>query len=245
MIVLIALLIPVPRTVPAETNDWQYAPFLNGREWPRIPVVTYVETKSNVWVHPLNAAAFPTVTERVEDEDQDFATVVIRCPSGRTLKTYNDLVLGPYLCAVYSGDFNGDGIPDFLAIKPTGMNGIGGWYSIGVFAFSQGKEDYRFTRVRSWGLGPESLVVDPETKTFRLIHTSFLQGKGTDSRVHSFWVHRFFTWSGGGFWMDEKRSPVWIQFLDRPNHQPSKLLTPQLKAKIWAEDFRAQSDIQW
>ncbi len=237
-------IVGVTRAASAETNDWGYAPYLNGHEWPRIPLVTYIETKSNVWVHPTNPKAFPSITERLEDKDADFTTVVLRFPDGRTFKTYNDFVLGPYLCAVYSGDFNNDGIPDFLIIKPTGMNGIGGWYSIGVFAFSQGK-DYRFTRIYSWGLGPESLVVDPATKSFRFVHTSFRQGKGLDGRDHSFWVHRFFLWTGGGFEFDEKLPTIWVQYLGWPNHEPTKLLTPELKTKIWAEDWRFKSDIQW
>jgi hypothetical protein len=232
------------KAISADTNDWGYAPFLNGHEWPPVPLVSYVEIKSNVWVHPRNPKAFPSITERVEDDDADFATVVLRFPDGRTFRTYNSLVLGPYLCAVYSGDFNNDDIPDFLAIKPTGMNGIGGWYSIGIFAFSQGK-DYRFTRVYSWGLGPQSLVLDPATKGFRFIHTSFRQGKGLDGRDHSFWVHRFFSWNSGGFQADEKLSPIWIQFTERPNHEATKLLTPELKSKIWAHDWRFENNIQW
>ena len=237
-------IVDVTTVISAETNDWGYSPFLNGHEWPRVPLVTYVETQSNIWVHPTNPKAYPSVTERLEDQDADFTTVVLRFPDGRTFKTYNDFVAGPYLCAVYSGDFNNDGIPDFLIIKPTGMNGIGGWYSIGIFAFSEGK-GYRFTRVYSWGLGPESLVVDPTTKSFRFIHTSFRQGEGLDGRDHSFWVYRFFLWTGGGFQADEKLSPIWIQFTDRPNHEPTKLLTPELKKKIWSEDWQFNSDIQW
>jgi len=243
-IAIFILVVGVIRAAPVETNDWVYAPFLNGHEWPRIPFVSYVETKSNVWVNPTNSKISPSITECLQDEDDDFTTVVLKFPDGRTFKTYNNFVLGPYLSAVYSGDFNNDGVPDFLMIKPTAMNGIGGWYYIGVFAFSEGK-DYRFTRVYSWGLGPESLVIDPATKTFRFIHTSFRQGKGLDGRDHSFWVHRFFLWSGGGFQLDEKFQPIWIQYLDRPNHEPTKLLTPESKAKIWSDDSDFDSNIQW
>jgi hypothetical protein len=205
-----------------------------------------VETKSNIWVHATNPKAFPTITERFDYKDPefaDFATVVLTLPDGETYKTYNDFVLGPYLCAVYSGDFNDDGRPDFLAVKPTGGNGIGCWDYIGVFAISEG-EGYRFTRVNSWGIGPQSLVVDPATKSFRFIHTSFRQGKGLDGRDHSFWVHRFFKWQSGSFELDEKISPIWIQYLERPNHEPTKLLTPGLKAKIWSDDWRFRSDIE-
>lgn len=228
----------------ATTNSsgWNYSPFLDDKPWPRLPTTTYVESVSNVWVHPSGTKDFATVQERLEDAAADFATVVLRFPDGRTFKTHNQFVLGPYLCAVYSGDFNNDGVPDFLAIKPTGGNGIGGWESIGVFAFSEG-EDYRFTRINSWGLGPESLVVDPVTKNFRFIHTSFRQGKGLDGHVHSFWIHRFFRWNGG-FELDSKLPPVWIQFLGRENHEPTKLLTSNLKAKIWADDRSFQSDIE-
>jgi hypothetical protein len=38
----------------------------------------------------------------------------------------------------YSGDFNGDGRPDFFAIKPTTACGIAGQQALAVFAFSEG-----------------------------------------------------------------------------------------------------------
>jgi len=107
--------------------------------------------------------------QEAHDSDADFATVVLRLPGGEVYKTYNDLVLGPYLGTVYSGDFNNDGVPDFFAIKPTTGCGIAGEQSLGVFAFSQSTNGYRFTRVHGWGLGRHSLVTDPATKTFRFM----------------------------------------------------------------------------
>ncbi len=243
-IVILALACEGARAGSTNTSDWDFGPFLKGKPWPSVPTVAYVESRSNVWVHPTNPKNHASVQERLEDEAADFATVVLCLPDSRTFKTYNAFVLGPYLCAVYSGDFNNDGIPDFLAVKPSGGNGIGCWDYLGVFALSQGK-DYRFTRVSSWGLGPQSLALDPATKTFRFIHTAFRQGKGVDGRVHSFWVHRFFRWNGVGFELDSNLSPIWIQFLGRPNHEPTTLLTPKLKAETWANDWRFQSNIEW
>ncbi len=235
----------VARAGSTGNDGWDYGPLLNGRPWPRVPITAYIESESNLWVHPYNAKGFATVQERFDDPDADFATVIIKFPDGRAFKTYNDFVLGPYLSAVYTGDFNNDGIPDFFALKPTGMNGIGGWYFIGVFAFSEGTNYYRFARIRSWGLGPENLVLDPATKNFRLVHTSFRQGKASDGKDHSFWVHRFFKWGGFSFEPDSSRSAVWVQFLNRPNHDPTTLLTPKLKAKLWEEDQRSGPEIGW
>jgi hypothetical protein len=97
-----------------------YAPFLNGKPWPRFPVVAYVETESNVWVHPLAPKRFPTVTE-IHDPDSDSTTTLIHFPDGRQFKTVNaftnQFVVWPFLSAVYSVDFNGDGKPDFVAVK--------------------------------------------------------------------------------------------------------------------------------
>lgn len=217
-----------------------YAPVLNGKPWPRFPVVTFVETASNIWVHPSTPKAFPTITE-VHDPEADFATVVLQCPDGRRYKTHNAFVLGPYLSAVYCGDFNGDGKPDFAAVKPGSGCGLAGEYCTGVFAFSNA-DDYSFVRITTMGLGPHDLVIDPQTKKFRLIDTCFRQGEGTDGKVHSFWVHRFYKWDDSQFRLDEKLSPIWIQYLDRPNHEATKLLTPKLRAKAWASESDGRID---
>ena len=102
---------------------------------------------------------------------------------------------------VYSGDFNGDGKPDFMAVKYSG-----GWvalfsreYCTGIFAFSDGDGNgtgYGFTRVRSMDLSSGDLVIDPVTRQFRLIQTSHRAAISHDGRYHSFWVHRFYMWNG-------------------------------------------------
>jgi hypothetical protein len=230
----------------AGTNDTEvlsYLPYLNARPWPQIPTTKYVETTLNTWVHPTAPKKYPTVQE-IADPDADFATVVIRFPDGSVYKTYNALVLGPYLSAVYMGDFNNDGIPDFRAVKPGCGNGLVGDYCIAVFAFSEGK-DYRFTRTWTMDLGPENLVVDPKTKGFRFIHTSFRSVQTQDGRYHSFWVHRFFKWENDRFDEDPDLPPVWIQYLYRSTHEPTKLLTPEIKAKAWADDPESQAKIEW
>jgi len=230
----------------AATNEWiaaDYSPFLNGKPWPRFPVVAYVEKASNIWVHPLAPKRFPTVTE-IHEPDSDFTTVVIQFPDGRRFKTYNEFVLGPYLSAVFSGDFNGDGRPDFLAVKPGSGCGLAAEYCTGVFAFSH-ESDYSFTRITTMGLGPHDLVLDPQTKTFRLIHASFRWGQSTDGRTHSFWVHRFYRLDDNlRFQRDENLPAVWIQYLNRANHEPTKLLTHRLKAKAWA-GAEAEARIDW
>ena len=229
------------------TNEWivpNYSPFLNGKPWPRFPVVAYVERASNVWVHPSEPKQFPTVTE-THDPDSDFTTVVIQFPDGRQFKTYNEFVLGPYLSAVYCGDFNRDGRVDLVAVKPGSGCGLAAEYCTGVFGFSD-DDNYRFTRISTMGLGPHSLVTDPQTKAFRLIHTSFRQGESTDGRTHSFWVHRFYKLDENfRFQRDGSFSPIWIQYLNRPNHEPTKLLTPRLKAKAWAGDSESEARIDW
>jgi hypothetical protein len=245
-VICVVILALVELSAFATSNDTlvaDYTPHLNGHSWPRVPVVTYVESASNLWVHSTTPNKFPTVQE-IHDKDSDFTTVVLRFPDGTVFKTYNEFVLGPYLSAVYSGDFNGDGIPDYVAIQPTTGCGIAGEQSIGVFAFSDGK-NYRFTRIRAWGLGPHDLVIDPASKEFRFMQTTFVQGETLDGRYHSFWVHRFFQWEDGSFRSDPGMSPIWVQYLDRPNHEPTKLLNPKLKAKIWSEDLDAESRIEF
>ena len=226
-----------------ETIVADYTPLHNGQPWPRFAVVSYVERTSNVWVHPTFPDRFPSVTE-VRDPDADFTTVVIRRPDGSLYKTYNNPVLGPYLAAVYSGDFNNDGNADFVAVKPGSGCGLGGEYCTAVFAFSEGN-DYRFTRVTTMGFGSHDLVLDPATKTFRFIHTSFRGGQTTDGRYHTFWVHRFYKWEHDRFENDSGLSPIWIQYLERPNHTATKLLTPALKAKIWTEDPESEARMEW
>jgi hypothetical protein len=246
LVVVILLIFLTVGVAAAGTNDSDtpsYLPYLNGRPWPQIPTIKYVETTSNIWVHPTSPKGFPTVQE-IADRDADFATVVIRRPDGTQYKSYNARLLGPYLSAVYIGDFNHDGIPDFMAVKPGVGNGLAGDYCIGVFAFSEG-QDYRFTRTWTMDLGPENLIVDPKTKSFRLIHTSFRSALGPDGRYHSFWVHRFFKWEYDRFDEDPELPPVWIQYLSRSNHEPTKMLTPGVKAKAWADDPESQAKIEW
>ena len=83
-----------------ETLVADYAPFLNGKPWPRVSVIKYAESTLNIWVHPSGPKHFPSIQE-VRDPDSDFTTLVIRFPDGRAFKTYDDPVLGPYLAAVY------------------------------------------------------------------------------------------------------------------------------------------------
>jgi hypothetical protein len=172
----------------ADTNETlvsNYAPYLSGQPWPRWPVVAYVETESNLWIHPTDPKHFPTIQE-IQDTDADFTTVILKLPDGTTYKTYNNSVLGcPGLDSVYMGDFNGDGKPDFMTVKYGGGCGLAFEYCTGLFAFSDGS-DYGFTRVRTMDLSPEDLVVDPVTKQFLLVQTSFRVALSIDGRYHSF-----------------------------------------------------------
>jgi hypothetical protein len=230
----------------AQTNETivsDYIPYLNGHPWPQVPVIAYVEKASNLWVHPTDPAHFPTIQE-TSDPDADFTTIILRLPNGTVYKTYCDYVIGPGLSAVYMGDFNHDEKPDFMAIKPGGGCGLAWEYCSGVFAFSD-SGDYRFTRISTMGLGPHDLVIDPVSKQFRLIHTSFRQAMSTDDQYHSFWVHRFFEWDGLDFHEDPNLPPIWIQYLNRPNHQATKLLTAKLKQKAWDEDPESKARIEW
>jgi hypothetical protein len=244
---LLVTLLANASTWGATTNEAvaeNYKPFLDGHPWPRFPVVAYVETSSNVWVHPSSPKGFPMVTE-VHDPSADFTTVAVKCPDGRIFKTYNELDLGPCLAAVYSGDFNNDGKPDFVAVKEGTGCGLAAAYDTVVFAFSDGNDGYRFTRVCTMDFGLHDIVIDPKTKAFRLIQTSFRQGECVDENIHSFLVHRFYKWEFEEFQRDEDIQPVWVQILNRPNHEPTKLLTPQLKTKVWAEDYESEARIDW
>ena len=45
----------------ADTNDTlvsSYLPYLHGKPWARWPVIAYVETESNIWVHPTDQNIF-------------------------------------------------------------------------------------------------------------------------------------------------------------------------------------------
>ena len=235
----------IPAAVDAQTFGRYlsgYTPLLDGRSWPPLPVLTYTNA-AGVWVHPTEPRESPTVKLELTD-DADFATVTVRWPDGRKFRSYCDAAPSPFAEEVYSGDFNGDGVSDFLMVKPGSGCGLAAEYCTGVFAFSEDK-GYRFTRIRTMGLGPHALVLDPASKSFRLIHTSYRSGMSPDGRYHSFWVHRFFQWNGVGFQQDPKRSPVWIQYLTRTNHEPTKLLTPKAKAKAWIEDSESEARIEW
>ena len=75
-------------SILAQTNDSEirtYLPYLNGRPWPQVPTTKYVETVSNIWVHPTAPKKYPTVQE-IADDDSDFATVIIRLPDGSVYK---------------------------------------------------------------------------------------------------------------------------------------------------------------
>ena len=232
--------------VRAETNETlvaNYVPSLSGQPWPRVPVVAYTNDASGLWVHPTAPKDFPTLQE-IHETNSDFTTVVLRLPDGTVFKTYNDFVLGPYLAGVFSGDFNGDGVPDFMAIKPGSGCGIAGENCTGVFAFSD-NGGYRFTRVRTMGLGPHALVQDPQIKSFRLIQTSLRAAQSSDGRIHSFWVHRFYKWEGYSFRSDTGLPPIWIQYLNRPNHEATKLLSAKQKLKAWGDDAASESPIEW
>ena len=222
-----------------------YLPYLNGKPWPQFPITAYVKNKDDKWVHPSEPNNFPTV-EEYHEGNSDFTVVALRLPDGRVFKTYNALVLGPYLAEVYYGDLNNDGIPDFIAIKPGSGNGLAAEYCTGIFAFSE-NNSYRFTRINTMGLGPSSIVIDPKSGKFRLIQTSFRQSQSVDGKTHSFFVHRFYKWEWAAFRPDSSLPPIWIQFLNKPNHEATKLLTSILKEKSWNEDneYKMHFNIEW
>jgi hypothetical protein len=219
-----------------------YAPLLDTNIWEHAQLVAYTNV-ADVWRHPTQANVKPTVELR-SDEDSDFTTVTIRMPNGDVWKTYCDSSPSPFAEEVYCGDLNGDKIPDFMIVKSGGGCGLAAEYCTGVFAFSEGA-GFRFTRVRTMGLGPGNLIVNRTTHSVRFVHTSFRCGKTTDGRYHSFWIHRFFQWNGVAFQQDSRLPPVWIQYLYRPNHEPTRLLTSALKAKIWSEDEDETGPIEW
>jgi hypothetical protein len=232
--------------IPPESHETlvdDYVPYLHGKPWPSPEIVRYVEN-SNVWVHPSSPKNFPTLQE-VVDPDADFLTVLLRLPNGRVYKTYNELGQGPYIDVVYSGDFNGDGLPDFFVICPTTACGIAAEQRPGLFAFSNGTNGYSFTRIHGYGLGRHSLVLDPITKTFRFMHTNLCDAKGPDGSYHSFWVHRLFRWEDASMRLDSHYPAMWVQYLYRPNHETTKMLNSLMKAKAWAEDRDYEETIEW
>jgi hypothetical protein len=217
-----------------------YAPFLNGRPWPQVPLVIYTNI-SHTWMSPRNPQSSPIVSLSHPD-DSEFITIVLQLSDGRTFKTNCNFSYAGE--AVYSGDFNADGIPDFLVVKNDGGCGIAGEYCTGVFAFSKGR-NYSFTRITTMGLGTDNLVLDPATKSFRFIQTLLCGAECLDGKTHNFWVHRFYKWNGESFENDSKLPPIWIQYLERKNHEPTKLLTPKLKAKAWADFPEGKERIEW
>ncbi len=208
-----------------------YHPYLNGKPYSKIPVVAYVRQNEGKWVHPTEQTKHPTVELTVE-KDSDFAVFVLKLPDGRIFKTHSPLILGPDIEELYYGDFNNDGTGDFMGIKPYGGCGLGAENCAGLFAFSE-KKDYFFVRVNTMGLGPDSLIIDPKTNKFRLIRTIFRQSAGTDNKIHSFFVHIFYKWEYSFFSPDPDMTPVWIQYLNKSNHEETKLLTQTLKEKAW------------
>ena len=83
-LICVVILALVELSAFATSNDTlvvDYTPYLNGHSWPRVPVVTYVESTSNLWVHPTAPNKFPTVQE-IHDKDSDFTTVVLRFSDG-------------------------------------------------------------------------------------------------------------------------------------------------------------------
>jgi hypothetical protein len=224
----------------AKTQTWSsflsgYAPQLNGRTWPQVPLVTYTNI-SNTWMNPKIPHESPTV-KLSHSENSEFTTIVLQLADGRTFETNCNFSYASEV--VYSGDFNKDTIPDVLVIKNNGGCVIAGQNCTGIFAFSEGK-NYRFARISSMGLGPHSLVLDPTTKDFRLMQTSLCGAYCLDGKPHNFWVHRFYKWNGKSFESAPNLPPIWIQYLNRTNHEPTKLLTPELKAKAWAKNSESE-----
>src|SRR5262245_9231753 len=106
-----------------------YAPTLGSNAWPQLSVVSYTNI-AGAWVHPTKPKAFPTMKLEFA-EDADFATVSLKCPDGRVYKTYCDTAPSPFAGEVYSGDFNGDGVPDYLMVKPGSGCGLAAEYCTG------------------------------------------------------------------------------------------------------------------
>jgi len=62
-----------------------YLPYLDGKSWPRFPVIAYTQDNGGTWIHPSDPKQYPGIDE-YHEEDSDFSIVRLRLPDGAFLR---------------------------------------------------------------------------------------------------------------------------------------------------------------
>lgn len=135
-----------------------------------------------------------------------------------------------------SVELNGDGIPDYILRYDPHGNGLA---AIGqeVALILSGGTGHRSHRLHQFGFAENSLVQFHRDGPWHWVVCDLVRTDSKDSkdgREHSFWVYRLFRVVGDSLMAEPEGVegfPRWIQYLKRPNHRETSLLSSSQKRR--------------
>ena len=153
-----------------------------------------------------------------------------------TTVVLNDV--NPFASEVYAVDLNRDAVDDVAVVFPTMGTGLASELCHVVFLLSS--ETGRAVHVmETMAFGAEDVIGYYGDSRYQIVHTEFVDGEpGRDGKTHNYWVYHFFTARGVDFELVKEIPARWIMFAGRSNHRPTRQLTEEQKAIIWAQRSR-------
>lgn len=197
------------------------------------------EIRGNIgWKFTLNATETSLPTALVAKQGQGWSLSVnwkgrVHQASVPDASDYADVLLA-------SAELNGDGVPDYiLRYDPHGC----GLAAIGqtVTLVLSGRHGHRSHELYQFGFGPDSLVRFKPDGPLHWVVTDMVQPGAKvsqDGREHSFWVYRLFRIEGDSLKAEPvgfEGFPRWIQYLRRPNHAETTLVSKRQKRRLERE----------
>jgi len=171
---------------------------------------------------PVRAGEFLALSVTRNKESPGAVGVLSLDTAGQSWRL--DGIVWPYLETIHAADLNADGRADLiLSFENTGC-GIAGERTDLIVLLSSGK-GYSATLVDTWNFNGNE--VSPAEGGSVMLHCEFVFGdRGTDGRVHNYWLHRRL----------RIRGPEIRLYTFRPNHSDSDELSPDRKAEIIREN---------
>ena len=226
---------------PVAAYSKAYAPFAPGKEPARVPLrecALVREVISDKDQSPIIKVFAPSKTVQTPlvkmQRSESGWDITVTGKAGATLLAHQDA--NDYVKQVYTADFNGDGVPDFLVNTWSSAAGLAGEGSTAIFLLSDGGK-YKAESFYSFDFGPEDLIRLKRGGPCYFIHTQVIDNgdEKRDGSHHNFWVYQLYRIDHARLVpadADSPQFPKWIWYTFKDNHQETDQLTTEQKKRL-------------